>query len=108
MDGDLFIFGGEDASRRPVSDLHVLDLASMAWREVVTTGRAPAARSAHAAVPYKVGTYRSPGTITELLLLPCASLNATVRHTARELVGLPNTVQRANRSDKTFTEPASQ
>ena len=54
VDGSLFIFGGEDASRRPVSELHVLDLASMAWREVTTTGRAPAARSAHAAVPYKV------------------------------------------------------
>ncbi len=54
VNGSLFIFGGEDASRRPVSDLYVLDLGSMAWREVATTGRAPAARSAHAAVPYKV------------------------------------------------------
>ena len=54
VNGSLFIYGGEDASRRPVSDLYVLDLASMAWREVATTGRAPAARSAHAAVPYKV------------------------------------------------------
>ena len=53
MNGSLYIFGGEDSSRRPVSELHVLDLASMTWREVQTTGRAPAARSAHAAVPYK-------------------------------------------------------
>ena len=55
LNGSLYIFGGEDTSRRPVSELHVLDLASMTWRQVETTGRAPAARSAHAAVAYKVG-----------------------------------------------------
>ena len=55
MNGSLFIFGGEDASRRPVSELHVLELAGMTWRAVTTTGRAPAARSAHAGLPYKVG-----------------------------------------------------
>ena len=55
LNGILYIFGGEDTSRRPVSKLHVLDLASMTWRQVETTGRAPAARSAHTAVAYKVG-----------------------------------------------------
>ena len=53
VNGSLYIFGGEDSSRRPVGELRVLDLASMTWREVQTTGRAPAARSAHAAIPYK-------------------------------------------------------
>lgn len=38
-----------------MSELHVLDLASMTWRQVETNGRAPAARSAHTAVAYKVG-----------------------------------------------------
>lgn len=55
VNGSLYIFGGEDTSRRPVSELHVLDLASMSWRQVETTGTAPAARSAHTAVAYKVG-----------------------------------------------------
>ena len=56
VNGSLYVFGGEDSSRRPVSELHVLDLATMAWQQVQTTGRAPAARSAHAAVVYKVGS----------------------------------------------------
>ena len=54
MNSSLYIFGGEDTSRRPVSELHVLDLATMAWKPVQATGRAPAARSAHTAVAYKV------------------------------------------------------
>ncbi len=37
----LYIFGGEDASRRALGDLHVLDLASMQWERTVgvATGR---------------------------------------------------------------------
>ena len=100
MNGSLFIFGGEDASRRPVSDLHVLDLASMAWREVVTTGRAPAARSAHAAVPYKVSRSRDHGILLTMLLLPCAPVKASIRHSVRELIGLRDALQRVSRTDK--------
>ena len=75
VNSSLFIFGGEDASRRPVSDLHVLDLASMTWRDVTTTGRAPAARSAHATVPYKVGSCGKGcrNLSPTVLLLPCRS-----------------------------------
>ena len=51
----VFIFGGEDSSRRPIGDLLVLDLAAMAWVRPDTTGLPPAARSAHTAVAYKVG-----------------------------------------------------
>ena len=54
VNGSLYVFGGEDTSRRPVSELHVLDLATMAWRPVMATGCAPAARSAHTALAYKV------------------------------------------------------
>lgn len=55
MGSSVFIFGGEDSSRRPIGDLLVLDLAAMAWVRPDTTGLPPAARSAHTAVAYKVG-----------------------------------------------------
>lgn len=45
----LFVFGGEDRSRRALSDLHVLDLKTMTWSSPATTGAAPAARTGHAA-----------------------------------------------------------
>ncbi len=51
----VFIFGGEDSSRRPLGELVILDLAAMAWVRPDTTGLPPAARSAHTAVAYKVG-----------------------------------------------------
>jgi hypothetical protein len=50
----VYIFGGEDASRRPLGDLHILDLAAMAWVRPDTAGIPPAPRSAHTAVAYKV------------------------------------------------------
>ncbi|EIE23784.1 galactose oxidase [Coccomyxa subellipsoidea C-169] len=49
----VFIFGGEDSSRRPLGELVILDLAAMAWVRADTTGLPPAARSAHTAVAYK-------------------------------------------------------
>ena len=51
--GRLFVFGGEDSARRPLGDLHVLDLPSMAWAEVAVPGKAqakPPPRCGHAAV----------------------------------------------------------
>ena len=46
------MFGGEDAGRRALGDLAVLHLPTMAWEAVVTTGKAPLPRSAHAATAY--------------------------------------------------------
>ena len=76
VNGSLYIFGGEDTSRRPVSELHVLDLASMSWRQVETTGRAPAARSAHTSVAYKVGghAFLYTAASTPLSCMPMISL----------------------------------
>ena len=51
----VYVFGGEDASRRPLRELHCLDLPTMAWSSPQTSGTPPAARSAHAAVVYKAG-----------------------------------------------------
>ncbi|CAL8471826.1 g11368 [Coccomyxa elongata] len=51
--GNVYIFGGEDSSRRPMGELLVLDLVSMAWVRPDTSGLPPAARSAHTALAYK-------------------------------------------------------
>lgn len=34
----VFLFGGEDAARRPQGDLFVLDLADMEWQSPEVTG----------------------------------------------------------------------
>eukprot|EP00891_Asterochloris_glomerata_P009781 jgi/Astpho2/9781/gw1.00149.44.1_t len=49
----LFLFGGEDVTRRPQATLYVLDLADMEWQTLSAAGVAPAARSAHVAAAYK-------------------------------------------------------
>jgi len=49
----LYLFGGEDVNRRPLSDLHVLDLPSLTWSVVDVPGKPqskPAPRCGHAAV----------------------------------------------------------
>ncbi|GAX78252.1 hypothetical protein CEUSTIGMA_g5694.t1 [Chlamydomonas eustigma] len=48
----LYVFGGEDPHRRPLSDLWSLDLESITWTKPETTGPVPSARSAHAATSY--------------------------------------------------------
>ena len=53
----VYVFGGEDASRRPLRELHCLDLSTMAWTSPKTSGTPPAARSAHAAVVYKASRF---------------------------------------------------
>lgn len=45
----LVIFGGEDAKRSLLNDLHILDLETMTWDEVDAVGVPPSPRSDHAA-----------------------------------------------------------
>ncbi|KAL0691725.1 hypothetical protein Bca4012_091404 [Brassica carinata] len=45
----LVIFGGQDAKRSLLNDLHVLDLETMTWDEVDSIGVSPSPRSDHAA-----------------------------------------------------------
>ncbi|XP_065852766.1 acyl-CoA-binding domain-containing protein 4-like [Euphorbia lathyris] len=45
----LVIFGGQDAKRSLLSDLHILDLETMTWDEIDAVGVPPSPRSDHAA-----------------------------------------------------------
>ncbi|XVF41893.1 hypothetical protein PTKIN_Ptkin01aG0316900 [Pterospermum kingtungense] len=45
----LVIFGGQDAKRTLLNDLHILDLETMTWDEIDAVGVPPSARSDHAA-----------------------------------------------------------
>ncbi|XP_051130808.1 acyl-CoA-binding domain-containing protein 4-like isoform X1 [Andrographis paniculata] len=45
----LVIFGGQDANRSLLNDLHILDLESMTWDEMDPVGVPPSPRSDHAA-----------------------------------------------------------
>ncbi|KAG2245667.1 hypothetical protein Bca52824_085295 [Brassica carinata] len=45
----LVIFGGQDAKRSLLNDLHVLDLETMTWDEIDAIGASPSPRSDHAA-----------------------------------------------------------
>ncbi|CAI9102179.1 OLC1v1000405C3 [Oldenlandia corymbosa var. corymbosa] len=45
----LVIFGGQDAKRSLLNDLHILDLETMTWDEIDTLGVPPSPRSDHAA-----------------------------------------------------------
>ncbi|KAJ4969081.1 hypothetical protein NE237_015782 [Protea cynaroides] len=45
----LVMFGGEDANRALLNDLHILDLETMTWDEIDTIGVPPSPRSDHAA-----------------------------------------------------------
>ena len=45
----VYIFGGEDRSRRAVADLFVLDMTSLQWSKPSIEGPVPTARSAHIA-----------------------------------------------------------
>ncbi|XP_041020101.1 acyl-CoA-binding domain-containing protein 4 [Juglans microcarpa x Juglans regia] len=45
----LVIFGGEDAKRTLLNDLHILDLETMTWDEIDAVGVSPSPRSDHAA-----------------------------------------------------------
>ncbi|GMI79539.1 acyl-CoA binding protein 4 [Hibiscus trionum] len=45
----LVIFGGQDAKRSPLNDLHILDLETMTWDEIDAAGVPPSPRSDHAA-----------------------------------------------------------
>ncbi|KAI8475739.1 MAG: hypothetical protein J3K34DRAFT_480381 [Monoraphidium minutum] len=49
----LYVFGGEDSRRRPLDDLHILDLPSMEWSLIAVPGKPhakPPPRCGHAAV----------------------------------------------------------
>lgn len=48
----LWVFGGEDRSRRALADVHMLDLATMAWASPLTAGSAPSARTGHTAAAH--------------------------------------------------------
>ncbi|CAI9769513.1 unnamed protein product [Fraxinus pennsylvanica] len=45
----LVIFGGQDAKRSLMNDLHILDLETMTWDEIDTLGAPPSPRSDHTA-----------------------------------------------------------
>ncbi|KAL5218143.1 hypothetical protein ABZP36_018827 [Zizania latifolia] len=45
----LVLFGGEDAKRRLLNDLHILDLETMTWDDVDAIGTPPSPRSDHVA-----------------------------------------------------------
>ncbi|KAL8553818.1 hypothetical protein ACS0TY_002196 [Phlomoides rotata] len=45
----LVIFGGQDAKRSLLNDLHILDLETLTWDEMDTVGVSPSPRSDHAA-----------------------------------------------------------
>ncbi|CAM8925375.1 unnamed protein product [Rhodiola kirilowii] len=45
----LVIFGGEDAKRTLLNDLHILDLETMTWDDMEAIGVPPSPRSGHAA-----------------------------------------------------------
>ncbi|KAL1211720.1 Acyl-CoA-binding domain-containing protein 4 [Cardamine amara subsp. amara] len=45
----LVIFGGQDAKRSLLNDLHILDLETMTWDEIDSIGASPSPRSDHAA-----------------------------------------------------------
>ncbi|XP_052193414.1 acyl-CoA-binding domain-containing protein 4 [Diospyros lotus] len=45
----LVIFGGQDAKRSLLNDLHLLDLETMTWDEIDAVGVSPSPRSDHAA-----------------------------------------------------------
>ncbi|KAJ6842475.1 acyl-CoA-binding domain-containing protein 4-like [Iris pallida] len=47
--GTLVMFGGEDAKRTLLNDLHILDLETMTWDEFDAIGTPPSPRSDHAA-----------------------------------------------------------
>lgn len=48
----LYMFGGEDSKRRVLNDLNVLDLKTMTWENVVTSGVCPSPRAEHVATAY--------------------------------------------------------
>lgn len=49
----VYIFGGEDAARRPLSDLYVLDLGTLVWEKLTTSqNQLPTPRSAHVGTTY--------------------------------------------------------
>ena len=52
----VYVFGGEDALRRPMGELVVLDLSTREWSVPETSGTAPSPRSAHATASY-MGRY---------------------------------------------------
>lgn len=45
----VYIFGGEDKSRRAVNDLYVLDMDTLEWTKPEFEGPVPPARAAHIA-----------------------------------------------------------
>ncbi|KAF7837858.1 acyl-CoA-binding domain-containing protein 4 [Senna tora] len=48
----LILFGGEDAKRRKLNDLHMFDLKSFTWLPLHCTGPGPSPRSNHVAALY--------------------------------------------------------
>eukprot|EP00879_Flechtneria_rotunda_P022424 GHRR01023674.1.p1 GENE.GHRR01023674.1~~GHRR01023674.1.p1 ORF type:complete len:430 (+),score=138.99 GHRR01023674.1:183-1472(+) len=50
----VVVFGGEDSRRRPLADVHILDLQNLSWSTLeVNSKLQPAARSGHAAALYQ-------------------------------------------------------
>ncbi|KAL5785276.1 hypothetical protein ACOSQ2_007668 [Xanthoceras sorbifolium] len=48
----LILFGGEDAKRKKLNDLHMFDLKSLTWLPLHCTGTGPSPRSNHVATLY--------------------------------------------------------
>ncbi|GLT76941.1 hypothetical protein SLA2020_485740 [Shorea laevis] len=49
----LILFGGEDAKKRKLNDLHMFDLKSLTWLPLHCTGTGPSPRSNHVAALYE-------------------------------------------------------
>lgn len=49
----VYIFGGEDLKRKPSDELWVLDLTTLEWEQLTTSGQGPSPRSAHTAIAYR-------------------------------------------------------
>lgn len=52
MGAKVYVFGGEDVSRRPHGDLYIMDMVCQQWTKAETTGTPPSPRSAHVAASY--------------------------------------------------------
>lgn len=71
----LILFGGEDARRRKLNDLHMLKLTSLTWLPLRCKGQAPSPRSNHVATLYDdklllvFGGSSKSGTLNDLYSL---------------------------------------
>ncbi len=81
--GRVFVFGGEDSSRRPLGELHILDPAACSWQPAATSGAPPSPRRRAArrpapapAVLHTCSAQAARPGCPPLLVKPCVTLRA--------------------------------